>query len=490
MADPITVYKDSRSIQVAPELLQEALGKGWSQIDPASMTPKGPSGFFGRLAESLGVPTSKKELQAMQPDAAEGILGPPMTAGRMAVSYGKGLYQGAKKAGGEIIEAQRNVSEGGPLIPNLKKAAYATENFVVGDMAAPVGGRTVQNFGEDVARKNYSGAAGGAVGTVINALLLKGASKPTGEMAANKFAFAADLKTGIEDAQQVLPDIQRHLPTANPTVQDTVTAINKAKDGMNTEAGIAMQPIAGKEFVPTEISDRIKSHITPDMAKAIDGNAVAGMFKKFATQFEKPWTFKELDALRMRWWAEIKGFEEMAPADKTAYAKAHPEVAAMAEAVDAIRDIVYPAMDRATGKPEGYFANLKGRQSTLIHLQKVLEKRVDTLTTMTKKIHGAPRLSQENVSIYGTQRHTGFSAHRLQNIIKKPNPLGEANAAMSRAFTGRPIPKALLYSLPVRTLLMDEEPEQKPKTPAQMKKDISEIRDRYTPQSSSNPFNA
>lgn len=441
--------------------------------------PKSKPGFISRTLQSLNLPSTREELENSKPSVGDALGGPAYMAGKMAVGYGKGLYQAGKDVWKESFEAGQNIGEGGPVGANVKKVGAAVTDASLRKVLGPVGGGAVMVWGEDLASGNWSGAAGDALGVLINALML-GKSRPLGaEGKIAKISYAADMSRGVEDLKTILPDIEKATKGGPPkTVGDLLEGVNKAKDAMNNEAGKAMFRIRGRQYVPIDIADRIKSRITPDMQMTAEGRHIETMMRNAATDFQKPWTFEQLDALRMRWNSSLSGFYKMSPADKTAFLKNNPEVAIQLEVVDGIRDIVYPAMDQAAGKPNGFFAGLKQRQSTLIDLQRVLDGRVDELATQTEKIKGAPRLDQSNLSFYGaassSSAHPGISLHRLHNVVVRPNPLGKANAAISRAFTGSTTAKAGIYSLPVRELML-EGAKKKEKKPAEQIKDLHKI---------------
>lgn len=443
--------------------------------------PESAPGFFKRTAQGVGLPTSKQELEAMKPSTAEQVLGPGATVAKLAYRYGENVFNQGREALGEIQAAGKNIKEGGPLLANWGKGYAAGADFLFKGLLAPVGGGSLMAWGEDIAAKNWSGAAGDAVAALINAWTLKASRPLAAEGKVSKVAFAANLKRGIEDVKTVLPDIERASKGAPPkTVKGLLDTVNQAKRDMNTEAGLAMQPIRGFKFVPTQIADFIKNRITPDMIQTAEGRSQMKMFLAKAKDFEKPWTYEQLDALRMRLGSELSGYWKMNAAEKTAYLKAHPSVAADVEIVNGIQEIVYPAMDRAAGKPTGYFASLKQRQSTLIDLQKNLQDQVDTLGTKSAAIKGSPRFGSENVSMYmaGTGApHPGFSLHRIHRALFREDPLGTANKAVSRAYTGLPTAKAYVSSYPVRQLFLDlgEKPPKKSKTPGQQIRDLKEI---------------
>jgi len=101
-------------------------------------------GFFRRMGQSLGVPTSKEELQqAITPVTVGGVpIAPKMSGLGAAIGYGQNVYDKAK----ELLEH-----------PELGPAPRAV-------MSLTPGGASQQSFGEDIANKNYAGAAGTAAG--------------------------------------------------------------------------------------------------------------------------------------------------------------------------------------------------------------------------------------------------------------------------------------------------------------------------------------
>jgi len=97
-----------------------------------------------------------------------------------------GAFQAAKKGIGEGIseaqEAGQNIAAGEPVLPNVGKAAYGGLHAALQSLS-PAGGSTVEHAGEDIAARNYWGAAGGLTGIISQMGLMKAASgmpkKPT-----------------------------------------------------------------------------------------------------------------------------------------------------------------------------------------------------------------------------------------------------------------------------------------------------------------------
>lgn len=140
----------------------------------ASATPPSAPGFFKRLGQSLGVPTSEEEFErAISPVRVGGIPIAPGGSGLKAiVDYGKNLYEKGK----QFIEQ-----------PSAESGLRAV-------MSATPSGGTQQNIAEDAAAGNYRGAAGGATGLAVQAALPE-ASKhvaPVGSSLADTVEAIAD----------------------------------------------------------------------------------------------------------------------------------------------------------------------------------------------------------------------------------------------------------------------------------------------------------
>lgn len=472
---------------------------------PAPTAPKPqPLGFVTRAGQGLGIPTTGKELEAMQPSTAEKIIGPAATGAKMGYAYGKNLYTEGKKAASEIGET---FTQGGDIGPRLGKAAAATSEFILKGLLGPVGGGAVQAWGEDINSKNYSGAAGSALAVLVNALLLHG-SRPLADKSlvlpattkVDKLFFAGNLPDTLHPAevQAVLPDLAEAAKGKGPpkTVGALSENINAAKANSSSEVGRAMFNLRGEKFSTQPIADAIKSHITPEMEMTKDGQAMAKALNKAAAEYtEKAWTAEQLHFKRIRANADLASFYKKGTIGQYGDVKTNVGVMVDKAVGDTIRDIMYPEMDRAVGAPPGYYRSLLTRHGTLIEMGDAVSEQATALAAKTAKIRGGPRLG-ENVSLY--QSHMGVpgvSAHKIQNIFKHQNPLAKANAAVSRAYSGRPVPKAIINSLPVRNLMLLPQVEPLPpkgssagdlmknakgKPPGQQKKDLEEIQQKYS----------
>ena len=457
----------------------------------ASVAPDNTPGFFKRLAQGVGLPTSGEELKGMVPSREEirqGLTNPMSPTALPVDILARRYLRGVGKEGGEAIretkEAAQNVSAGQPILPNVGKVAAAGTKFLLSGLLSPVGGGAVQAWGEDIHSGNVTGAAGDATSVLVNALLLKGSSKPTAGTRANKIAFAADIPdTAMKDVsaqvKSVLPDLDAAATKPPATVGEMLENVKAAKEQLNSQVGQAMIPIRGKQIVPVDIANAIKSHITPDMAQTAQGRSMANALNKAAVEFQRPWTYEQLHTGRINANARMRAFFKKAGSAQ--YADMRNDVAQIVdrEMARGVQDIVYPEMDRAAGKPQGYFRNLLTRQGTLITLGDALDENAKALATRTAKIKGSPRFSSENVSAYGHPATSpGISVHKLQNIVTRPNPLARASKAIARSsgsFRGSPVSHSMIYTLPVRELLLQQDEQEPPKTPADAKSRMREF---------------
>jgi hypothetical protein len=426
------------------------------QAQPAPEKP----GFFSRTAESLGIPRSMDELKAAIPSPQQSMMGPVnVLVAKMAQSYGHNLKDQFQKGVAETQEATQNVKEGGPKIANIKKTLAAGTDFALKGVMSPFGGNIVSNVGQDTFDKNYPALAGDVVGAVTNALLAKAGSSPSAETSANRLAWAT--KGEQPHILNTLNDVKQSAQLRGKpinTVGDYLDSIKSAKNDMNTQAGIAMQPIAGQKIIPVDIAMRVKSLIKPWMDRTPEGLAMKQKIMDAALPFEsQEWTYRDLDSLRTdQINPALNSYYKKGPGmDRYTDLKGDPSVAIDQEIVHGIQDAVYPQMDAALGKPTGYIKALKQRQSNLMQLESEVGDTLQKLTQKTAEIKGGPRFGTENASVYQSGfKEPGFSFHKVQNIIHKPNPLKSANTYVGKAFAeGSPTANAAIYTLPIRYLL-------------------------------------
>jgi hypothetical protein len=154
----------AQPIQAAPVKLD------MSTAQPIQAAP----GFWNRLGQSTGVPTSKAEATAVaSPGSVDGVpVALPMSGLKAIVDYGKNLYEKGK---------------------NFVENPGAGTGIDAVTALTPTGGLQ-KTFAQDVAGKNYKGAAGTAVGVAAQAAIPEAA-----ERAAPAMSSVGDTVEAIAD---------------------------------------------------------------------------------------------------------------------------------------------------------------------------------------------------------------------------------------------------------------------------------------------------
>lgn len=439
-----------------------------ASTSPADAPPA--PGFLTRLAQSVGVPTSLDEAGAMAPSTAEMLLGPAATGAKAVYGLGKNIVDASLAGSRELAESADNISRGQPVLPNLGKAAFAATKAGLEGPLSVVGGKGVQKFGEDIADKNYLGAAGGAVGAVINGLLLKSAlTKP--EPAAvhirqiNKLSAAVDASGSKVDFPAALSRVSadteqamraKGVDPAQATVKDFVDGVQDANRALETEYGLAMQPVAHVQTVPQSIYNELMSKAASMNPKLQVERRTAAMLRQRAAEFAQPFSIAELDGVRKNANARLQAFESASGPKQAASLRQSVDTLADKVIADGARDIIYDTMEQHHGTP-GMFRDLKQRQSAMLELQPELQGRLTELSNATAKQRGQPLFTGETLHAYGTQHgRVGASVHGLQKLIplERFQPTGAANLAVRQAFT-EPTPwmHPAVQAMPLRFLL-------------------------------------
>lgn len=231
------VFPDSMSNEQIEAVLQKQF--------PTEAKPS-PPGALQRYGQGMGVPTSKEELMAIPPaTTVDKLLGPFQVPIKQGPAYFKNLYAQGKTSMKEAEEAGANVAEGGPLGANIGKAGSAGMDLLLKGVLAPVGGAALATGGEDVAAKNYKGAAGDAAAALTNYLLLRGGGRKAGlskvgelrEVAAEAAPKAAEASPGTNiDTLAMREALAKNGGQFKPGVAEEA---NKIKVRMQMEAKAA-----------------------------------------------------------------------------------------------------------------------------------------------------------------------------------------------------------------------------------------------------------
>ena len=161
------------------------------------------------------------------------------------------------------------------------------------------------------------------------------------------------------------------------------------------------------------------------------------MFKDRALDYQKnrrsySWLFDRRQVLN----EELNRFYSLAtPGEQATYLFQHPGFEADKAEADAIRDVIYPQMDRAAQKPAGYYANLQRKYGSISRVENATKKNLEKLAAKGKVQRGAPMSERTSLSTYASEGgKPGFSLHRLQGVFAQPNPAGNLDTAAKSAF--------------------------------------------------------
>lgn len=422
---------------------KQYLDEGGNPIATVSASPPKWS-----LADLKGKALTARDWAVSQLPAAGGLIGGILGAGAGAET-GPGAVGtaalGASAGGGLGETVRQSLTE--KLHPEDKKMG-ATETAAriagqaglqgVNELGGQVAGRTVGKILRPIGEKLGVDAASNPLAKKLFAVGEDGASP----RAAQHLTAAASNKqqsgVALDAVKRTMGDIEGEmtkLPPSKRTVEGFLGSVNSRKDAMNAESGVAMLPIAGQQTVPLGVSQNVKNLVRDYMQQTPMGSADRKYLMKRAAEFEKPWSYRQLDQLRTDLATQTAKHRAKDPVAKYAAEKGDLNLQIDNAILDGLRETVYPEMDRAAGKPAGYFEDLKGRQSSLITLQSVLDKRVRDLKGSQAISEVAPRFSAENLS---GSLHPG-SAPRLgiygiRQAIAPQREMAEASKHVAKAF--------------------------------------------------------
>lgn len=287
---------------------------------------------------------------------------------------------------------------------------------------------------------------GGAGLTTEVLSLLWGAKKPEvipGESSANRVATA----TGAypSDIAPVMGDLEKSAKANGKpadarglikTTQDALTA-NKAEFDAALNAPSPAGILRDKKVVPIDISDAIKKKITPEMAHDPEGRKMAAALQNASVAYQHPWRLGEIYERMQRYNKELRAYYGKAETAQAADVKTKVDVMVKKAFVDTAKDILYPEMDNAEGKPSGYFRDLQQRQGHLQTIKDAANHTVEELERKDAMIKGLP-LSQKamqkaSVYLHPLSGRGGVSLHKLNEPIGVTK-LDFANKSARNAF--------------------------------------------------------
>lgn len=436
-----------------------------------------------------------------------------MPQGKYSASDVAGQYTDADVApSGVAISAQPSMWS----IPGLKSRAYALRNSAV-DQLPGVGGIVGGLIGSGAGPGGtiVGAAAGGGLGEdarqALEEHLYPNEKKMTPRQAVTGMAKQAAIQAGSELIPRIVGNIVRPATAVEKlsyvgklgagedvapameeltrtermpgnqikTVGDYLGVLDQTKKRIGTEVSAALKtpvktqegkPLGSLEADTTSISDRIANLASKHLSEKETNPTKLTMFKNRALSYQtKPHTFEWLFDRRQVLNDELNRFYSLStPGEKATYLNQHPDFEADKAEADAIRDLVYPQMDKAAGKPAGYYAGLQKKYGSLIGVENATKRNVEKLAASGRVERGAPITERVSGSSYiSGEGRPGISLHRLHNVLSKPNPIGKLDSAAKSAF-GHSIPTKVgaaigsdagvgIMSAPIRYLLDEQE---------------------------------
>jgi len=293
-----------------------------------------------------------------------------------------------------------------------------------------------------------------------------------------------------EDIDAGLPEIlktEREPGNKVTTIGNYLNVLKQTKHRLGNEVNLALRntvkvgdkdvPLSGVEADTTSISDRIRNIESQHPTWEETHPEKLKYLKQRGLMYEsKPHSYGWLFARRQELNDELSRFYSLqTTGEKEDFLYRHPNLEADKAEADAIRDLIYPEMDKAAHKPEGYFRNLQRRYGSVISVDNATEKRVEALEAEMRMKRGAPFSERVNVSTYGVPPgRVGMAVHRLHGLVFRPDADSILNHTVKGAFghsaltgTGRILSSPAfseVVSLPIRILLEPDETPVGPKT--------------------------
>ena len=255
--------------------------------------------------------------------------------------------------------------------------------------------------------------------------------------------LAAGAHVNPEDVEPVAADLRAAASEHGTpqTVGEFVDVASKAQNKLNEEYSSALGkhaltnsnlPDVNGNFPLSDAILKLKDKYPPGTSWS---NAARRMIDKRASEYQRPVKLGDLDLERKNANSRIDAFEASAQIKQAGKRIATPEIAVDETIANWVRDNVYPEMDQLTGKPPGYFRNLKLRVGNLMRLQSDAEVQAEKVSRASGIERGTPKLSHARLgaSVGPSGEPHGWIGN-LASILHTPDPEAAADTAVTRAF--------------------------------------------------------
>ena len=393
-------------------------------------------------------------------DALPSIGG--MAGGLLGAAAGEGI--------GSVPLAAAGSAAGGALGESARQYFTPQEKPMSRTEAA-------KQIGKQAVEQGVSELVGGGIGAAIG---------PTLKGTVAKLYFAGNLGPR-EDLEHVMPEIlEAEKGRPAKTVGDFIDVVGDAKKKVGTEVDTALMypvtvqgvrnkvPLAAAPADTTPVASRILQLTTNHPSEAVTDPAKINRIRRRVVQnYSQPRSYGWLNDRRTVLNRELNKYYALkTPADKAQYLFNHPDFEIDKAEADAIRDVVYPSMDRAAGKPPGYFEGLQRKRGALMSIEDQAQDHIQDLRTKSKISKGAPvrdplsgsPLAPGKVGVY-----TRMTRLKSRDVAK------QADKQVAKAFTHTPGSKAAkaigskpgkeVLALPLRYFFNPDMPEEQGKNP-------------------------
>jgi hypothetical protein len=318
----------------------------------------------------------------------------------------------------------------------------------------------------ELRKMNPDYAWGSVLGPMLFTHTVSSLMKPSGITA--KLARGA----GVDPAyiEPVVSDLRAAAKGAKPkTIGEFREVANRAQKSLNDEFAQSLGKYANlKSNLPDvngnfPISQAIKA-LKDKMPAITDTDRTERSFiDKAAAEYQKPISLGELDLKRMQANNRLSAYYDKNDVSQYAAESRNAQIAVDKVVADWVRDNAYPEMDQLTGKPQGYFRNLKSRVGNLMNASSQAKEFAAKMHRESAIERGSTPL--ERLKPGGAISMRGGVHGYISNIPKifsPPDPEAGANAAVKSAFGLKqklnPPPEALSIPLSAVTGALPEGP--------------------------------
>ncbi len=416
-----TIQADGRTITVpddaTPEEINQIVGP-----PPSGQHTMGASPDVGSFPWLKSQAMTLRDKVINQLPTVGGVVGGLLGAGG-----------GIESGPGALVTGATGAAAGGGLGETVRQAL--TEHFHPEDTKmTPTEAAT--GIGKEAAIQGGSELAGRGVGNIL---------RPA--TAIDKLAYVGDMHPkAVQQALDELKTTERIPGNKVTTVGDYMNVLKGTKQRLRGEVTDAlsakvptpngMLPLGATQADTGEVGLAIQNLMATHPSDVVwNPQQIKKWGQRAAKWSSTPQSYSDIFDRRAVLNEALHKYEALTPGEKAVYEAAHPDIALDKVEADAIRDIVYPKMDAAAGKPAGYFRDLQKRYGGVIETERNTMKRINDLQAAGAAARGGPRSARANASSYMTSSgKPGVSVHRIHSFLKAPAPEAVLDSRVKSAF--------------------------------------------------------